>query len=82
MGASAKALTTRESKTRNFSSQENKPELSSATNSSAEQIFFLQRTVGNREVERLLKAGVIQDKLTIGQAGAKPIFRPQTASPP
>ena len=76
MGASAKALTTRESKTRNFSSQENKPELSSATNSSAEQIFFLQRTVGNREVERLLRSGVLHAKpasgASIARSGSQP----------
>ena len=38
------------------------------TDSPSDQIAFLQRTVGNREVERLLKSGGIQGKLKIGQS--------------
>ena len=71
MGARAKAsLTTRESKTANFSSQANKPDLSPRINSPAEQVFFLQRAVGNREVERLLRSGVIQAQLASGASVA------------
>ena len=73
MSASTKAsVKIRESKTGtavNSSSQANKTNVSPLTNSPIDQISFLQRTVGNREVERLLKSGVIQAKLTIGQAG-------------
>ena len=70
MSASAKALlTTRESKTGNSSSRANKTNFFPPTNSPIDQISFLQRTVGNREVERLLKSGAIQAKLTIGQSG-------------
>jgi hypothetical protein len=38
-------------------------------NSTIGQLLFLQRTVGNQAVERLLKSRVIQAKLTIGQPG-------------
>ena len=70
MSASTKAgLTTRESKTGNSSSRANKTNFFPPTNSPIDQISFLQRTVGNREVERLLKSGAIQAKLTIGQSG-------------
>ena len=83
MSSSTKAsVKTRGSKTGNSSSHANKTNVPAPINSPIDQISFLQRTVGNREVERLLKSGVIQDKLTIGQAGAKPVFRPQTAAPP
>ena len=37
----------------------------------AGQILHLQRSVGNREVQRLLKSGTIQAKLTIGQPNDK-----------
>ncbi|HEX3035145.1 MAG TPA: DUF4157 domain-containing protein [Thermodesulfobacteriota bacterium] len=53
----------------NLVSQANKPNFSQSINSPVEQIFFLQRTVGNQSVERLLKSGVIRAKLTIGQPG-------------
>ena len=83
MSSSTKAsVETRESKTGNSPSHANKTNVSGLINSPIDQIFVLQRMVGNREVERLLKSGVIQDKLTIGQAGAKPVFRPQTAAQP
>jgi len=71
MGAVAKAsLSSRESKTGIFSSQANKSDLSPTINSPAERIFFLQRTVGNREVERLLRSVVIQAKLASGASVA------------
>jgi hypothetical protein len=73
MKASARAsLTTRESKTgqaRNSSSQTDKPSLSPLINSPIDQLAFLQRTVGNREVERLLKSGGIQAKLKVNEPG-------------
>lgn len=38
-----------------------------STNSPVDQILHLQRTIGNRAVQRLIKSGAIQAKLTIGQ---------------
>jgi uncharacterized protein DUF4157 len=57
-----------ESKTGNTSSHAGKTNIYGLINSPSDEIFFLQRTVGNREVERLLKSGVIQAKLAIGRA--------------
>jgi len=42
---------------------------SSLTNSPADRIMFLQRTIGNQAVERLIKSGALQAKLRIGQPG-------------
>jgi hypothetical protein len=70
MSVSTRAsLTTRESKTGNSFSQAKKPKLSPPINSPIEQIYFLQRTVGNRQVERLLKSGAIQAKLKVNEPG-------------
>ena len=83
MSESTKAsVKTRESKTGNSSFHANKTNVPALTNSPIDQIYSLQRTVGNREVEKLLRSGLIQAKLTIGQAVAKPVFQPQTAAPP
>jgi hypothetical protein len=80
--ASVKTRESKTGKTGNSSSQANKTNFSPLINSPIDQISFLQRTVGNREVERLLKSGVIQAELTIGRPVAKPVFQPQTAAPP
>ena len=70
MNASARAsLTTRESKMRNSSAHAKKPNPSPRINSPVDQISFLQRTVGNRQVERLLKSRVIQAKLKVNEPG-------------
>jgi Domain of unknown function (DUF4157) len=73
MSASTQALlTTRESrtgKTGNALAQAKKPKLSPPKSSSIDQISLLQRTVGNREVERLLKSGVSQSKLKVNEPG-------------
>ena len=70
MNSSTKASgKTRESKTGNSHSHANKSNLSPPINSPVGQIFSLQRTVGNREVERLLKSGVIQAKLRVNEPG-------------
>jgi hypothetical protein len=73
MKASARAsLTTRESKTdqtRDSSSREDKPKLPAPINSSADQFSFLQRTIGNRGVERLLRSRMIQGKLKVNEPG-------------
>jgi hypothetical protein len=82
MGAVAKAsLSSRESKTGIFSSQANKSDLSPTINSPAERIFFLQRTVGNREVERLLRSVVIQAKLASGASVAGSGSPPSVTAP-
>jgi hypothetical protein len=61
MSASTKAsVKTGESKTGDSSSHVNKTNVPVPINSPIDQIYSLQRTVGNREVERLLKSGVIQ----------------------
>ena len=37
----------------------------------ADRILFLQRTIGNQAVQRLIKSGTLQAKLRIGQPGDK-----------
>jgi hypothetical protein len=73
MSASTRALlTTREAKTGkkgNSSSEANKANLSPIRNTPVDQISFLQRTVGNRGVQRLLKSGLIQAKLKVNESG-------------
>lgn len=44
-----------------------KTEVSQVSDSPAEQILFLQRTSGNKAVERLIKSRALQAKLKIGQ---------------
>ncbi|MCD4677527.1 MAG: hypothetical protein K8S18_16270, partial [Desulfobacula sp.] len=39
--------------------------------SPTERILFLQRTMGNQSVQRLIKSGTLQAKLKIGQPGDK-----------
>jgi hypothetical protein len=39
--------------------------------SPADRILFLQRTIGNQAVQRLIKSGTLQAKLRIGQPGDK-----------
>lgn len=46
-----------------------KPDLVQSMNSPVEQILFLQRTIGNQAVGRLIKSGVLQAKLKVGQPG-------------
>ncbi len=60
---------TPEAKKENSASQIKKTNSSPSISSSVDHILFLQRTVGNQAVEKLLKSGVIQAKLTIGQPG-------------
>ena len=71
------SFTRRESKAGkmgNSSSQANKTNFSPPVNSPIDQITFLQRTVGNREVERLLESRVLHAKLTLGQSRAEQFF--------
>ncbi len=70
MGERAKAtIKTPEPKRDNSVSQTQKTNFSESTGSPIDQIFFLQTTVGNQAVQGLIKSGVIQAKLTIGQPG-------------
>ena len=39
--------------------------------SPADRILFLQRTIGNQAVQRLIRSGTLQEKLRIGQPGDK-----------
>lgn len=46
-----------------------KSESSQSMNSPVDRILFLQRTIGNQAVQRLIKSGALQAKLRIGQPG-------------
>ncbi|MCX9009873.1 MAG: DUF4157 domain-containing protein [Candidatus Methanoperedens sp.] len=48
-----------------------KKEVSQVTSSPVERILFLQRTIGNKAVERLIMSGALQTKLRISQLGDK-----------
>jgi hypothetical protein len=52
-------------------SQTRKSNYSQPANSSVDRILFLQRTIGNQAVARLIKSGALQTKLRIGQLGDK-----------
>ena len=52
------------------------------TDSPSDQIAFLQRTVGNREVERLLKSGMSHAHLASGLSATRPIFQESVTTVP
>jgi hypothetical protein len=56
-----------EAKKENRASQ--RTELFHSISPLAEQILFLQRTIGNQAVQRLIKSGALQAKLNIGRPG-------------
>ena len=58
-----------EAKGENKVSQRQKKDPSQSIISPVEQILYLQRTIGNLAVGRLLKSGALQAKLRIGQPG-------------
>ncbi|CAG0953874.1 hypothetical protein METP3_00372 [Methanosarcinales archaeon] len=58
-----------EAKRENRPSQTQKASHSQSISSPVEQILFLQRTIGNQAVGRLIKSGALQAKLKIGQPG-------------
>ncbi len=60
---------TSESKNGSSVSQIKKTNLYKSDSSPIDQILFLQRTIGNRALEGLLRSGFIQAKLSIGQPG-------------
>lgn len=60
-----------EVKKENSNSRMQKTTRSRSMGTSADSIRFLQRTVGNQAVSRLMKSGALQAKLRIGQPGDK-----------
>ena len=69
MGKRAKITTkTPEAKRESTVSQTREPEPSQSMDSSIDRILFLQRTLGNQAVQRMITSGAIQTKLTIGQS--------------
>ena len=60
-----------EAKRANKVSQTRKADVSLSAGMLVERILFLQRTIGNQAVQRLIKSGTLQAKLKIGQRGDK-----------
>src|SRR3989304_1847253 len=60
-----------ETKKENVASQKQNVDLSQSISSPAEQILFLQRTIGNEAVGRLIRSGALQTKFRIGRTGDK-----------
>ena len=60
-----------EVKKENAASQKQNVDLSQFISSPVERILFLQRTIGNEAVGRLIRSGTLQTKLRIGQPGDK-----------
>jgi len=58
-----------EVKQSNSSSQVRRTKRLQSMDTPADHILFLQRTAGNQAVSRLIKSGVLQAKLKIGQPG-------------
>ena len=50
-------------------SRTRKTDLSQSMKSPADRVLFLQRTIGNQAVQRLMKSGALQTKLAIGKPG-------------
>jgi|GEM_PF-1710701 len=60
---------THETNNENSASRIRKTGLSESMNSPADRILFLQRTIGNNAVQRLIKSGALQAKLNINPPG-------------
>ncbi len=69
MAESALATKTLEAKRVYSTSNIGKKEHSPSISSPADRVQFLQRTIGNKAVQRLLKSGALQAKLKIGTPG-------------
>lgn len=69
MPEKALAAKTTEVKKENPASYIQKAEHSPSAGSPAERILFLQRTIGNQAVQRLMRSGTLQAKLKIGAPG-------------
>ncbi|MCD4677525.1 MAG: DUF4157 domain-containing protein [Desulfobacula sp.] len=62
---------TAEVKRENSASKTRKIESPQSMSSPVDQVMYLQRTIGNQAVQRLIKSGALQAKLRIGQPGDK-----------
>jgi hypothetical protein len=72
MGEIARTTTKKpEAKNEKSVSQKRQNELSQSIISPVEQILYLQRTIGNQAVQRLIKSGALQAKLKVGPSGDK-----------
>jgi hypothetical protein len=60
-----------EVKKENLVSNTRKSDHSHSIRSPVDQVLYLQRTIGNQAVQRLIKSGTLQAKLRIGQPGDK-----------
>jgi hypothetical protein len=60
---------TSEAKRENSASKTRKIESPQSMSSTADKVLYLQRTIGNQAVQRLIKSGALQAKLKIGQPG-------------
>ena len=60
---------TAEVKRENSASKTRKIESPQSMSSPVDQVMYLQRTIGNQAVQRLIKSGALQAKLKIGQPG-------------
>jgi len=69
MDTKTRILKTSGAKTEKSGSQAGKQRLSMSIQSPVARILHLQRTIGNRAVQRLFATGVIQAKLKIGRPG-------------
>ncbi len=58
-----------EAKNKNSVSQMKKTDFTRSMNSPVDDILFLQRTIGNQAVQKLIKSGFIQEKLRISESG-------------
>lgn len=56
-----------EARRENKASQTRKADISQTANSPVDRILFLQRTIGNQAVQRLINSGTLQTKLRIGK---------------
>ena len=60
-----------EAKRENTASSSRKTESPQSMSSPADHVLYLQRTIGNQAVQRLIKSGALQGKLRIGRPGDK-----------
>jgi len=58
-----------EVKRENQASKSRNADQSQSMSSPADQVLYLQRTIGNQAVQKLARSGVLQAKLRIGQPG-------------
>ncbi|MCK5013004.1 MAG: hypothetical protein KAS66_04225 [Candidatus Omnitrophica bacterium] len=69
MGEKVQLAAKPEVKRENLASKSRNADQSQSMSSPADQVLYLQRTIGNQAVQRLIKSGALQAKLKIGQPG-------------